>query len=479
MQSLSPQDASFLHIEDAVAHMHIGSVGIFEGPVPDHPTVTAAIEGKLPLVPRYRQKVRFVPLSLGRPVWVDDPHFVLEYHVRRTALPAPGGDAELRNLVGRLMSQRLDRSRPLWELWIAEGLDEGRWAMVSKIHHSMVDGVSATDLMTVLLDREDDPAEVAPVPWRPEPDPNPAQLVADALATRLASPYEGMRSVRAAIVRPGRVAGQLVDVARGMQSFQSLTRTGKSVTSLNGPIGPHRRWVWARGTLADVKTIRQQHGGTVNDVVLAVITRGFRDLLLGRGEELEDRVVRTLVPVSVRAEADRGSYDNRVSAMFAELPVGLDDPLERLQAVHTQMQGLKESGQAVAAERLTALSGFAPAMLLDLGTRAAGRVQQRNVQTVTTNVPGPQFPLYLAGRRMLEYFPFVPLANSVRIGVAIVSYDGTLNFGITGDYEYAPDVQVLADGIEAGIGELLAATTKPPARRASRPRAARAAPASS
>jgi diacylglycerol O-acyltransferase len=471
MHAMSPQDASFLHIEDDVTHMHIGTVGVFEGPAPSQREVRAAIEAKLPLVPRYRQKVRFVPLDLGRPVWVDDPHFVLDYHVRSTGLPAPGGDEQLRNLVGRVMSQKLDRSRPLWELWVAEGLGDGRWAMVSKVHHCMVDGVSATDLLSVLLDREREAAATALSPWRAEPEPNPAELVARALAERMASPYEGLRTMRAAIRRPGRMAADAAQVARGMQSFGRLMRPG-AATSLNGPIGPHRRWAWARGRLADVKTIRSSLGGTVNDVVLAVITRGFRDLLTARGEPVDGRVVRTLVPVSVRAEHERGTFNNKVSALFAELPVGLEEPIERLQSMREQMQALKESGQAVAAERLTALSGFAPSMLLALGGRAAGRTPQRNVQTVTTNVPGPQQPLFLAGRRMLEAFPFVPIGGSARVGIAIFSYDGGLNFGITGDYEHAPDIEVLASGIEAGIGELLnVAAPADPGPRRSRARA--------
>jgi diacylglycerol O-acyltransferase / wax synthase len=461
MQPLSPQDASFLHIEDAVTHMHIGTIGLFEGPAPNQEEARAAIERKLPLVPRYRQRVHFVPLELGRPVWVDDPHFVLDYHLRRTALAAPGGDDQLRQLVGRVMSQRLDRSRPLWELWLAEGLDDGRWAMISKVHHCMVDGVSATDLLSVLLDRDREPEHTPPAPWHPDDEPSPARLLQQAVAARWTSPYEGMRSMRAALRRPGRMAGQLGEMTRGMRSFQSLVRGG-SVTSLNGPIGPHRRWTWARGRLSDVKTIRQGCGGTVNDVVLAVITRGFRDLLTSRGESVGDCVVRTMVPVSVRAEHERGTLNNKVSAMFAELPVGIDDPVERLKAIREQMEGLKESGQAVAAERLTALSGFASPMLLALGGRVAGRTPQRNVQTVTTNVPGPQQPLYYNGRRMLEAFPFVPLGSSIRVGIAIFSYDGGLNYGITGDYEHAPDIDVLARGIEEGIQELIDAAGPPP-----------------
>jgi WS/DGAT/MGAT family acyltransferase len=465
METMSPLDASFLHVEDAVSHMHIGSVGILEGPAPSHEQVMTAVAAKLPLVPRYRQRVRFPPLSVARPVWVDDPHFNLDYHVRHTALPSPGGDEQLRNLVGRVMAQKLDRSKPLWEMWIAEGLDEGRWALVNKIHHCMVDGVSGTDLMTVLFDAErEPPTPLPPQPWAPGPEPSTAQIVAAAFAERATSPYEAARTAWDAARGPRRAAGQAVDLARAMSSLSALLRPNAG-SSLNGPIGPHRRWAWARGRLADVKAIRVAHGGTVNDVVLSVIARGFRDLLLARGEDVEDQVVRTMVPVSVRTQAERGTYNNKVSAMFADLPVAIADPVERLAAVRAQMEDLKERRQAVAGSTLTSLSGFAPAMLLALGGRVATRTPQRAVNTVTTNVPGPQHPMYLVGRRLLEYFPFVPLAGHVRIGVAIVSYDGTLNFGVTGDYETAPDIGVLAAGIEAGLAELMPAPAPKPRRR--------------
>jgi len=454
MQTMSPLDASFLHVEDAVTHMHIGSVGILEGPAPSGEEVRCAVAARLPLVPRYRQKVHFVPLALGRPVWVDDPHFHLDYHVRRTALPTPGGAEELRNLVGRVMSQQLDRAKPLWEMWIVEGLDHGRWALISKVHHCMVDGVSATDLLSVILSDEREPVEAPADEWEPESEPNSAQLVAHSLAGRAMSPYEAMRSGLSAVRGPRRVAKQFTDTTRGLINLRLLLSPGGS-SSLNGPIGPHRRWDWARARLVEVKQIRKLHGGTINDVVLAAITNGFRELLLSRGETVEGRVIRTLVPVSVRAGYERGTYNNKVSAMFAELPVELEDPVERLGAIHEQMQELKQSGQAVAAERLTALGGFAPAMLLALGGRVASRLPQSAVNTVTTNVPGPQHPLYLAGRRLLETFPFVPLGGRVRVGVAIFSYDGGINFGVTGDLDTAPDIGVLCRGIEHGVAQLL------------------------
>ncbi|MBA3655289.1 MAG: wax ester/triacylglycerol synthase family O-acyltransferase [Actinobacteria bacterium] len=457
---LSPLDASFLHIENDVSHMHIASVAIFEGPPPPYEDITAMVASKLPLVPRYRQVVKFVPLQLGRPVWVDDPHFNLNYHVRATALASPGSEEQLRTLVGRVMSQPLDRSKPLWEMWMVEGLDNGHWAMMSKTHHCMVDGVSGTDLLTVVLDRESDPPRPAVEDeWRPQPQPTGAELLADAVRERITSPYEQIRGLRAATRAPRQAVDQLTEVAQGVRSLAGLARATPEST-INGSIGPHRRWAWARSTLADVKTIRAGLGGTVNDVVLAAITRGFRDLLESRGEST-DRVIRTLVPVSVRvkgaagpAQGD-GTFDNKVSAMFAELPVNITDARERLDAIHAQMGTLKESKQAVAGEALTSLTGFAPPMLLALGTRVFSRIPQRNVNTVTTNVPGPQFPLYAGGRKMLEAFPYVPLAGSVRIGVAIFSYNGMINFGVTGDYDTAPDISVLCQGIEDGIAEMV------------------------
>ena len=453
MQRLSPLDASFLHIEGESSPMHIASTAIFEGPPPAQADIMKMVAGKLPLVPRYRQKVRFVPLELGRPVWVDDTHFNLEYHVRHTALPAPGSDEQLRNLVGRIMSQMLDRSKPLWEMWIVEGLEGGHWAIISKSHHAMVDGVSGTDLLAVMLDSEPEPVRTDPPPWQPQPELSGPEFLGATVAERLFSPYEAFRGARALVTRPRRLANEVATMAKGLNSMRNLVRP-KEVSSLNGPIGPHRRYTWSRGHVSDIKIIRKSLGGTLNDVVLAAITAGFRELLLSRGEEVEGRTVRSLVPVSVRKGDQKGSYDNRVSAMFAELPVGLEDPVERLWSITGQLQHLKQSQQAVAGETLTSLAGFAPPVLLSAGTRVAMRVPQRNLNTVTTNVPGPRIQLYAAGRKMLEAFPYVPLAGQVRIGVAIFSYLDSLNFGITGDYDANPDLDVLARGICAGLADL-------------------------
>ncbi len=458
-ERLSPLDSSFLHVEDDVSHMHIASVAIFEGPQPPFSDVVAMVRGKLPLVPRYRQMVSFVPFDLGRPVWVDDPHFNIEYHVRHTALPQPGGEAELRKLVGRVMSQQLDRTKPLWEIWVVQGLEDGNWAMMSKTHHCMVDGVSGTDLLAITLDATPEGSDPVPDDWRPQTPPSRAGLVAAAISERTRSPYELVRSLRSATRLPRQTFGALTDIAKGLRALAGLI-TPTEPSSLNGPIGPHRRWAWASTTVDDIKRVRKSTNATFNDVVLAAATRGFRDLLLSRGESV-DRVVRTLVPVSVRPRdtsgraVGDGTFENKVSAMFAELPVGIEDPLERLGSISLQMAGLKESKQAVAGEALTSLTGFGPPMLLALGTRIATRVPQRNINTVTTNVPGPQMPLYAAGRRMLKAYPYVPLAGSVRIGVAIFSYDGQVNFGVTGDYDTTEDIDVLCRGIEDGMTELL------------------------
>jgi WS/DGAT/MGAT family acyltransferase len=456
---MSPLDTWFLNLEDGTSHMHIASVCIFEGPPPPFGDVLSMIEGKLPLVPRYRQVVATVPLGLGRAVWVDDQHFNIDYHVRHSALPAPGGEIDLRKLVGRVMSQQLDRSKPLWEIWVVEGLEDDRWAILAKTHHAMVDGVAGTDLLTVIMDLSPETAPPAPTDWNPRPTPSSLQLATDAVVGLVKSPYEQVRAVRASTRAMRRGVGQIKEVAAGLSSMTGLVRPTPT-SSLNGPIGPHRRYAWASTSVDDVKVVRKGVGGTFNDVILAAITNGFRELLLSRSESV-DRVVRTLVPVSIRPRdasgkaVGDGTVENKVSAMFAELPIGIADPVERLAAITVQMEGLKESKQAVAGEALTAMSGFAPPMLLGVGMRLANRMPQRNINTVTTNVPGPQLPLYVAGRRMLKAFPYVPLAGSIRIGVAIFSYDGQVNFGVTGDYDTTEDLPVLCEGIENGMTELL------------------------
>jgi diacylglycerol O-acyltransferase / wax synthase len=452
MDWMSPMDASFLHMEGPNNPMHIGGVSVFEGPAPPFGLLEDMVAGKLDVVPRYRQKVRFVPLELARPVWVEDPYFNLAYHLRHTALPTPGSEEILRRTAARIFAQHLDRNKPLWEIWMVEGLDENRWALLSKVHHCMVDGVSATDLMTVMFDEA--PAAAPEQPWLPAPEPSGLELVLRSLTRPVLDPSEGLRVVRASLRRPRAAVAQARDLLRGMTSAAGLLRPLER-TSLTGSISPHRVWSTAHVRLIDVKTVRENLGGTVNDVVLTLVAGGLRELLTARGEAVEGRLVRALVPVSVRRPGERGVYNNRVSGMFAALPVGIVDPVERLRSIRSQMDGLKQSKQAVAGDVLTSLSGFAPPLLLALGGRLAARSPSLGVQTGVTNVPGPQQPLRTLDRRLLESFPFVPLIGNVRTSIAIFSYDGGLYFGVTGDYDSSRDISILTAGVERAIAELL------------------------
>lgn len=462
MDRMSPLDASFLYLENGTTHMHIGSCALFEGPPPAFGDLVDLFASKMPQVPRYRQRVRFVPMDLGRPVWVDDPSFELEYHLRHTALPPPGEEDDLQRLMGRLMSQELDRSRALWEAWIVDGLEGDRWAMISKVHHCMVDGVAGVDLISLVLDPTPAPAPTGPDHWDPAPEPSSLRLAGAAVADLVTSPRLPLRAVGAAVTNPMRALRQARDVGAGLWAYGSALRSTPS-TSLDGSIGAHRRWTCARTTLDDVRTIRQALGGTVNDVVLTAVTAGFRDLVVIRGEDPESVALRTLVPVSVRSESEHGIPDNRVSAIFFDLPVHVADPLERFAAVRAEMSRLKLSHEPEAGQALTALVGAIPPALAAQGTRLAARVltrvQQRSMNTVTTNVPGPPQALYAAGREMIEYLPFVPLGPGVRIGVAILSYNGRLAFGVTGDFDTATDISVVVRGIEAEIETLLKLTT--------------------
>lgn len=457
MDTMSALDASFLYIENEVNHMHVAVVAIFEGPPPHGDEIEAMVSAKLDQVPRYRQKVRFVPGDIGRPVWSDDHHFNLSYHVRHTALPAPGSHEQLRTLVGRVMSQKLDRAKPLWEVWVVEGLEEDRWAMLSKVHHCMVDGVSGTDLLSVLLDDSPDVEHPPSAAWTPEPRPSGLSLLVESITDGLRKPGEGLQALRRVVGAPARVLKELGDLTESLATFRASSGSTLE-TSLNGPIGPHRRWHHASTSIAELKKIQSAHGGTLNDVVLSVIAHGFRALLLSRGEPVEGLSVRTLVPVSVRREDERGTLNNRVAAMFANLPMGVADPVERLIEIRAEMENLKEHHQVDASKTLSTLSDFAPPVLLAYGARLFAGLEQHTIQTVTTNVPGPRQQLYAANCRMLGAYPFVPLAGSVRIGLAIFSYAGQITFGITGDYEGAPDIDILASGIEAGIADLLSAS---------------------
>ncbi len=455
MERLSAQDASFIYLENKVNHMSIAALGILEGPAPTSREIEDLIASKLHRVPRLRQRLRFVPLNVGYPVWCDDPRFELSNHVRCEHLPAPGSEEQLQALAGQIMSQQLDRSRPLWELWVVDGLADGEWAFLLKIHHCLADGVAASDLLDMLLEEDPEAAPGEAAAWQPEAEPGPLELTSSAMAERMAMPRRGWKALRSALRAPGETAHKAGDFVDGLVSLRRPTAL-ELESSLNGPLGENRSWRWTRTTLADIKKIRQSHGGTVNDVVLAVITRGFRTLLLSRGEPVEDFVVRSMVPVSVRRDDEHDIMNNRVSSMFAELHVGIEDPVECLANVIQQMTRLKKHHQAAAAETLSSLSALAPPALMALGTRLSAGVDSHAIQTVTTNVPGPSHALYMGGCKMRIAYLYVPLTVSMRIGVAMFSYQGQLTFAVTGDSDHAPDTDILCKGIDSAIAELLA-----------------------
>jgi len=470
---LTGLDSSFLHLERDGVHMHVAGAMVLDGTAPAYDELVDQILSRLHLVPRYRQRLAFVPFGQGRPVWVDDPHFNIGFHVRHTALPSPGGEAELRRLCGRVFSQEMDRSRPLWELWLVEGFSDDRFALLSKTHHALVDGVSGVDIATVLFDTSPTPAPTGAAPeWVPRPLPSDAQLLADALLERATVPGEITRGIRHALRGPRQVATRLGRAAAGVGALARVVQSAPP-SPLNVRIGPHRRFSWVAADLQDLKQVKATLGGTVNDVVLAVVAGALGRYLDRRGELADDLTLRAMVPVSIRADLERGALGNRVAAMWASLPVSMSDPVQRLLAISREMEGVKRSGQAVGAQVLTELTGFAPPTIVAQAARLQTR--QRMFNLVVTNVPGPQYPLYMLGRRLEAMYPMVPLAGGQALGIAIISYDGRLNFGLVADYDALPDLEDLADDLTAAIAELVeAAGPRPRRARRSRGRAASA-----
>jgi WS/DGAT/MGAT family acyltransferase len=463
---LTGLDSSFLHLERGPAHMHVASVSLFEGPAPAYEEFRDHLAARLHLVPRFRQKLRFVPLGQGRPKWVDDPRFNIGYHVRHTALPDPGSEEQLHTLAARIFSQRLDRSKPVWEMWLVDGVAGERFAVIGKSHHCLVDGVSGMDISTVLFDTEPEPeAPPAPDPWTPRPEPSEAEVLAEALLERATTPAEMARGVRAVFRAPRRAASAVVDTLGAAGAF---ARAGMAApdSPFNVEIGPYRRLAVVAGDLGQFKAIKNELGGTVNDVVLAAVAGAVGRYLRGHGHSTQDLELRAMVPISVRTAGERGALGNRVSAFMAPLPVHAEDPVERLRLVTETMGDLKQSKQAVGATTMTQLSDFAPPTI----TGQAARLQpaQRFFNLVVTNVPGPQFPLYLMGRRLESITPMVPLAKRQAVCFGIMSYDGTINFGLIGDFGAMADLDSLAVDLEASIDELAEAAGAERPRRRSR-----------
>ncbi|HEX2823619.1 MAG TPA: wax ester/triacylglycerol synthase family O-acyltransferase [Streptosporangiaceae bacterium] len=454
MNRMSTLDAEFFFADHDNVPLHMGSVAVFDGPAPAYTDVLRLFESKLPRVPRYRQVVRTVPGQILRPVWADDEHFTIRHQVRHATIPAPGGDEQLRAVAAKLFARRLDLSRPLWEEWFLEGLEGGRWAILSKVHHCMADGIGGNDLMTLVFDTDPEASPPVRVKWAPAPGPSLAERAADEVRDAVTRPLRQLTATSGLL--HGAKPQDLLDFGRGLgESARRLIEP--SAGFLNGPIGPRRRWAWTATSLDELKQIRKVHGGTINDVVLAVITGAFRDLLTERHKLTDGLVVRSLVPVSTRGPDESGVITNLVSAVLANLPVSEPDPLRRLTMIRQQMDSLKHRHQEVSAEILTTMLGLSAPMVLALGAQAVFRAPQPLVQTVTTNVPGPRIPLYVLGRRMTALHPYVPIGNAVRISIAILSYVDTVSFGVTADYDSVPDVDVLIQGIQRGLAELTGA----------------------
>jgi diacylglycerol O-acyltransferase / wax synthase len=453
---LTAIDASFLHQEGPDSHMHVGGLSIFEGPPPPFEELLDSLRARLHLVPRYRQKLRIAPVESGRPLWIDDPDFNLEYHVRQSALPKPGSEGQLMRLAARIFSQQLDRSKPLWETWLIEGLEGNRFALISKTHHALVDGVSGVDLAQVVFDITPVPVEVPhpDEPWQPAPEPTSVEVLASgAVGLARASLGTAARAF-GALTRPASALAEARSAAEGLGEIVWAGLNPAPPTPLNVAIGPHRRFVGVRNELRDFKVVKDAFGGTVNDVVLTVVSGALRDWLHSRGVRTEGIELRALVPVSIRAEHERGALGNRIAAMRGPLPVYIEDPVMRLRAVKQAMGALKESKQAVGAEVLAGVQSFAPPTVLAQASRL--NFSTRLFNLIVTNVPGPQFPLYVRGREMLDVFPVAFLPKDHALAIAIMSYNGRMNFGLLGDYDALPDIASIADGIEASLAELLA-----------------------
>jgi diacylglycerol O-acyltransferase / wax synthase len=456
---LSALDASFLHMERLEYPMHVGAVSILEaGTLVDDQgrfridDVRDLVLSRLPLMPRFRRRLMPVPYDQGRPIWVDDDRFDITYHVRHTALPKPGSWEQLAALTNRVQENLLDRERPLWELWFVEGLEGGNIAIVQKTHHALIDGVSGVDVATLLLDVDPNPEAPVPPAWMPQPGPSSMQLLFDSLRERLTEPAEIIRSIRHLVRGPMRALEDARQLGRSMGTM--VTRESIApTTSINGRTGRHRRLSVVRVPLDDVKAVRRALGGTVNDVILAGVAGGLNRLFQHRGDPVEGLRLRVMIPVSVRSDDQRGALGNKVSAMFVTLPVDNISSRDRLAAVSQQTRHLKDRQQAVSADFLINMSDYVAPTLMSLAARVVHR--QRFLNLVVTNVPGPQYPLYLLGARLIAAYPIVPLTRNLTIVVGILSYDGTLHFGLWGDRDAAPDLEVFASGIDDAFAELL------------------------
>ncbi|MDQ2751309.1 MAG: wax ester/triacylglycerol synthase family O-acyltransferase [Pseudonocardiales bacterium] len=456
-ERLSSADVSFFYLEGRTTPQHVGGLAVFAPPAEgfDYDRLVRLLEERIVLVPRYRQKIRAVPAHLANPVWVDDPNFDITYHVRRSTLPRPGNQAQLLEFCARIQSRLLDRSRPLWELYLVEGLPDGKVAILTKTHHAMVDEAGAIDIGQVILDTSPQPLRTVGPHWMPEPEPSATRLLCEALAGFARRPGALVDAVRLGIKDARASTGQVTSVAStALSTTLAIVRRAPS-SPLTVTLGQHRRIAVARSRLEDYRQVRQTHGGTVNDVALATVAGALRGWLVQRGEPVPaSLVVRALAPVSV--SDDDGA--DRVTPLLVDLPVGEPSPPQRLALISQAMAEHQRSGRSVSARALVALSGFAPPTLHGLGARAAKGLTRRMFSLVVTNVPGPQHALYAAGARMTEMFPIPPLGPGQAVSIGITSYDGDVFYGVNSDRDAMPDVAVLATLIEQSLADLVAAS---------------------
>jgi diacylglycerol O-acyltransferase len=470
LDRLSSVDAGFLHQEDnSSAHMHIGGLTVFAGPAPSENELLAHVESRLPLIPRFRQKVRYPPLGTGRPLWVDDPSFNLRYHVRRTALPSPGGEEQLHQLISRVFSQRLDRSKPLWEMWVIEGLDasisgvpaasENRRAndgfgMLVKTHHALVDGVGGIDIMTALLDLTEEPMEVPSELWQPSANPTSPELLLHGAGDVVRGTARLSARGIASAVHPRRTANQLRDRGEGLVEVAKHFVVGAPPSMLNRSPGPHRTVVTVEHQLTEYRAIRQAYGATINDVVLAVVAGALRQYLSEHGEHVNRHPLRAMVPVSVRPDSSEAEMGNQIVVMVCPLPTDVADPADRLTTVMREMSALKQSSQAIGARTLMDVESFAPPSVLAQASRLG--FSSRLFNLLVTNVPGPQVPVYFLGHELRHVYPVAFLAPAHTLAVAILSYYGRLGIGLIADADALPDVDQLTKAINAALQELRA-----------------------
>ena len=464
-ERISAQDRSFLHFENATTHMHLGGLALFEaGPLRtpaggiDIDRIRRQIAGRLHLVPRYRQRLGWIPV-FNQAVWVDDDHFNLTYHVRHAALPRPGDDAQLKLLTARIMSQQLDRGKPLWELWVIEGLARDRFALLVKTHHAIADGISAFDLFTALVSLTPDDVIDEPQPWTPRPAPSGVRLLAEGLARQAATPVTMAQRLFAIASDP---AGVGVSTRESMRALLDIAGAGASLppaTPLNKPISAHRIFDWLTLDLAEVKAVKTRLGGTVNDVALASVAGGLHHFLLGRGVDVRDLELRVVVPVSVRTEDERGQASNRASGWLLDLAVGESDPARRLAAITVETSKRKAIRQELGPEVLGRVAEYVVPGILGLGVRLLSHLHPYNL--IVTNVAGPQVPLYLLGARLLAGFPQAPLFENQGLGIALFSYCGSLGFGFNADREVMPDLGAFAAAVGQGFADLKRAARRP------------------